>query len=777
MMEKELITNYKQALSQKYNAVCLDIDGTITKNNSSEIDDEFLPVLSNLLKGKVPVVFITGRGETGIFELKNKIVPALKEKYQINEKDLSRLYALTNDGARFFSSDVNGVFNNSEYLISDEDFKNIHRINDEISKFINNQNLSDACKIRYSKDLRTNEIINVRLIIDDKNIILRQLMLNKVNEIIENIGSPNLNVTIGSFNGNEVIQIGASKKSNAILTAENIIGIPENSMIRIGDCGDENGNDYSMLNCSQGFSVDKTSNSITSCFPILDDNGNILKGSSATNFLLKNAKILPAICLEHATEHNYLKSYSATEKFLQRNNNTKMKEYDEIVNLIFNDYDGVNSLFDSTGSIKFRMCDWELIPDGNALKEFWNKNLNNCYQYILKDEDSILLRGSQTYYYIMAHRDNDIANHEIISNWLENYDKFFLEARTAIEKTTELDDVNNKKMILGILDNARNYLLIMLNKHIKNMYNQTSTLLNLEKLDASSKEYYMYSDLIIIEKLMSEISFNTNYRVDSQEISDILNGIIKLSKICNLDFLKSSLQKDDYSKDFRVYREIDSFAENYITVKSCDQERTNENLAFCGIAYGGIELPILQKSLNENIEDVLVLQFSDYASNYKKKQSIELRFFDIEKNGGIVIDGIDRNKDCILMDDNLMTGKSIQIALNIMKDIGINVSGIDIVRYPGTNRVNHMFLKNHGAVNLSLFHEYINGLCFPCPYSYKDPHSKSDYDDSLGVFDLNRKKIVECIVKNGDYTKTSEVGVYIGANVKEEDEESKEKKI
>ena len=45
------------------------------------------------------------------------------------------------------------------------------------------------------------------------------------------------------------------------------------------------------------------------------------------------------------------------------------------------------------------------------------------------------------------------------------------------------------------------------------------------------------------------------------------------------------------------------------------------------------------------------------------------------------------------------------------------------------------------------------------------------------MFDLNRKKIVECIVKNGDYTKTSEVGVYIGANVKEEDEESKEKKI
>ncbi len=35
-----------------------------------------------------------------------------------------------------------------------------------------------------------------------------------------------------------------------------------------------------------------------------------------------------------------------------------------------------------------------------------------------------------------------------------------------------------------------------------------------------------------------------------------------------------------------------------------------------------------------------------------------------------------------------------------------------------------------------------------------------DYTDSLGVFDLNRKKIIECLIKNHDYNEKSEVGEY-----------------
>lgn len=50
MINEELINNYRRALEQKYNAVCFDIDGTLTEDNSTKIDLRVLPMLANILK-------------------------------------------------------------------------------------------------------------------------------------------------------------------------------------------------------------------------------------------------------------------------------------------------------------------------------------------------------------------------------------------------------------------------------------------------------------------------------------------------------------------------------------------------------------------------------------------------------------------------------------------------------------------------------------------------------------------------------------------------------
>ena len=68
-----------------------------------------------------------------------------------------------------------------------------------------------------------------------------------------------------------------------------------------------------------------------------------------------------------------------------------------------------------------------------------------------------------------------------------------------------------------------------------------------------------------------------------------------------------------------------------------------------------------------------------------------------------------------------------------------------------------MFMPNHGAVDYKYFFDFIEGLYFVSPYSWRDPNSNDFYEDSLGIFDLNRRKISECLVKNGDYSKNSEV--------------------
>ena len=115
--------------------------------------------------------------------------------------------------------------------------------------------------------------------------------------------------------------------------------------------------------------------------------------------------------------------------------------------------------------------------------------------------------------------------------------------------------------------------------------------------------------------------------------------------------------------------------------------------------------------------------------------------------GGIDLIGVDKQKEYILLDDNLLTGKTMQLALISMYDIGINVDKLVVVRYPGINRINQMFMPNHGAVDYRHFFEFIQGLYFSSPYSRRDPYSSDPYTDSLGVFDLNRKKISECLIK------------------------------
>jgi len=168
-----------------------------------------------------------------------------------------------------------------------------------------------------------------------------------------------------------------------------------------------------------------------------------------------------------------------------------------------------------------------------------------------------------------------------------------------------------------------------------------------------------------------------------------------------------------------------------------------------------VPLTVLQENFN-NIKDVSVLQFSSaISSNYKAKQAVELRNFSVKDYGGLDFYNVDKSKQYIVADDNLLTAKTMQLALNTMYDEDIDIKKLLIVRYPSLNRVDQMFMDRHGAVNYKFFFDLIVGLAFPSPYSNMDiPDS---YLDSLGIFDVTKQKILETLYKNHDYQKGSEV--------------------
>ena len=766
----EMKENYMQALKQKYSAVCLDVDGTLTKDHSKRIDEKMIEIIADLLSKRVSVLFITGRGETGLNDLVDDIVPILKNKYSISDKDLSRMYALLNDGARLFTttSKSQELFNKREYLASEETLKSLADFNLEITKYFDKTRLKQYCDITYSYDTQDGKIVNMRFNINTDN----EKVNNEIYSIISSIISdcnPSLTITKGIYEGKTKIQIGTTTKDYAIETAEKLIGVPANSMLRIGDCGNNNGNDYAMLDCPQGFSVKEIGGKSNCCFPIMDANFNVLTGLEATSHLLKSAKILPTICMESASEESYKKGYALIERAINIGRNKILTKYNDIFNLVFQIYNGVNDIFDKeSGSVIIPIYEWELIDDTNPLKKFLKTKNNNEFSYILRDNNNILLRGSKTYYYFLANRlneyneeteqESDFTSKDNVVDWLINYSCYFKEALTAIINSKNLNDIMSKRMILGILDNARNVLLTQINAKLNiNYENDSSVILNLEELPKTNDIKILYDCLLDIHKMMINACLNKDYNYNVNDLTEVLckTGILLEQEA--IEFSQRETEPKDYSKIFRAYREIDNFAENFITVSLVNEKNDNQVYGICGLSYGGIELPVIYKAVNDSTEDVLLLKLSKEISGYKSKHSVEIRNFDIGDYGNVIKVGFDPSKKYIIADDNLLTAKTMQLAINSFYDLGANVQGALVVRYPSTNRVNQMFLENHGAVDYNCFFDYVQGLCFPSPYSFRDEHDGDPYLDSLGIFDINRRKILECLYKNHDYNEQTEV--------------------
>ncbi len=782
MKNNEIIDNYKKSLEQKYNAVCFDIDGTLTKNNSKEIDERSIEIIADLLERRIPILLITGRGEKGLGDFVEDVHQKLINKYNVKFENLKKMYALTNDGARLFYTDDNkehSIFNHNTYITTNEELQDLKIFNEKVLNILNQQSFKKNCKITYSVDSDNMNILNTRMVFNKQNIRLINSIIDIINETLKEYRLNNLVITRGIYKDKYIIQIGTTKKEVAIERAERLIGVPRNSMIRIGDCGDIRGNDYSMLNCEQGYSVDKTSGEINSCFPIFDSKGNILKGVEATLLLIKSAKLLPTVCLERADKNDYLNRYAVIESMMVKGKNEHLKVYNEIINNNFDLVNGVSDLFDeSSGSIKIPMYEWILIDDKNPLKEVWGSFNEDKLLYSLRDDNNYLLRGSKTYYYFLANREsigsNDYTSCDNVFEWYNNNIIFFENIYNALNQNYGFISISSKKMILGVLDNIRNILLTIINHNINADYSERNILINI-----NSKEdgyiYRLYKILYCNDSLMGKMIFSK----DKINLKDIINLVDSIIDVLKLDFnkFKQNLQDKNYSKEYRAYREIDNFAENFITIKFNDEKKDIKgDFGVCGMCYGGLELPIIYKVINDKIDDVLLLKFNKKVSGYVNKQLMELRKFNINKYGGLFQVGDIKNNNIAILDDNMLTGKTIQLAINTLYDEKLNVSNIGIVRYPSVNRIDQMFMNNHAAVDYKLFFDYITGLCFPSPYSWRDQNNLDPYKDSLGVFDLNRKKIIECLVKNHDYKENSEVHEY-KRRITNEEESSKHRRF
>lgn len=262
---------------------------------------------------------------------------------------------------------------------------------------------------------------------------------------------------------------------------------------------------------------------------------------------------------------------------------------------------------------------------------------------------------------------------------------------------------------------------------------------------------------------MKRVCFNVG---DKEEIvgdtQKVIEEILPLYQGTVLDIMNRKSHKLN-KVCFRSYREIDNFIENYITVDYATQKMQlghpdlkDKDVNFIGIAYGGLELPILARNI---LSDIYPINTSVMKLDGKYKDRHQENSLEQNDNTKVSFLGNDKIAEMhnIVADDNVLTGKTLQIALNLLFTNNVDVEEIVAVRYPSLNRVEQMFLKGHGAIDTTKFFSYIKGLLFPSPYSKLKNVENNTYLDELGVFNKSRDRILRYLYKNGRYSKDSEV--------------------
>lgn len=813
--ESKSYIRYKEAMNSIYHAVCLDIDDTITYKNKTD-RQKIVETLLILTKRYVIVCFITGRGSTStlkfLHELKENI---LDFDSTIDNSYFKRWYAIINNGCFLLYSDLNNNTNflNKKLSFIDPEVKNEYmKLKTELQLGIcellsNNIKGIDQSKI-LEKSAGSIGENSLRFPFEPKyEKEITDNLLDKVKIYVRKKTNYLFGITRGVYhkNDNIVVEVSMTSKGKGIDKFEKYLGIPKNRMVRIGDQGDEFGNDYDMLNSVSGFSVKKISKESDRCWPIAESiqhsDSEILKGVDATVFILKRLMIFPSICLETPRKIFYLPRLAISE---QRNINFNFSTYSYYSNKVnyalsknCNNKEVWDYIDKETGAFFIKDYEYELLKENepdHILFKIYDSSLKRKYDTInidkqprlkfsLKNDFGIILRGPLNYYYGLSFRKenrNNIDRNFVIrlSQKRRNFLKIFL---SAIESKHRINMNNsiNRRVFLGAMDSIRDYLLIAINLLIQKVAPEKDAVYVIKKDDELIYRTYQLAKENLTFMYNCLFSENIGLRFIQSFNSFVKFDIISFAKEFekHVDKIEKKDDKFDYKKGCRVWREIDSFYENIIAMETAlsrlisEDDLTNKFPCFYGVRYGGMELPVIVNLLLDfkgfqNMNSDCEFGFISLSTGYKKNHSNMLDFSrDMHKINF-------ETKSCgnmfnVILDDNLLTGRTLQIVSNIAIKNGIVPSKLFVVRYPSLNRVEHMFLPNHGAPDTELFWKYVYGLTSPTPYTrlnasyvYSDSE-KEKYLDELGRFNKTRIHVSEVLYKNGLFGQDSEVNLKV----------------
>lgn len=756
----------RAAFRTVYRAVAFDIDGTLTAPGLSEVTPRMASIVADLLQRSVPVVLITGRGRSA-----KQAAIQIATQAQLSDAYLRRLYCIIYNGVLLLEHDRTKPIS----MLAMErqlgrKFTDVLGLRDTAIKVLDGLDPPARYQIAVKEQSIRIEFPSA----EDRDAAEKQLQ----NRLSEYMGRHQLHLTRGAFADIYCLDIGPGNKAVALTEFGRIIGVHTDAILRIGDQGNVGGNDYDLLNHPRGFSVDKFGSDPSTCHPVLDHSLNYpLVGAEAAERLLGLVLLFPPLSLApDSISNGRLRQLNGIERaaipaaraaFIRAQSglNETLAAFDCRPRWGHLNQIPISDVFDQwSGAVRFH--DWELDEldlSDSAAKLFGLDHLIETSgvphgQLCMYSDTGVLLRGPD-YYYGWAHRS---TTPEL---YIGSMRSFLASAANAVSDTGHAaPSFSHYKLTLGILDYSRNYLLCLSNLCFLAEGNRTDT------------DYWLTSDLIsrfLLPHTRLHLEAVRGGRGGWRAFHEALAAHLceQHDWLGTLDIEPLFTERIDICARAIRTRECDHFLENVIAVTLGLQKHLryspfaeDRRLRVVGLAYGGIELPIIAAALGPELDadiepGIMRVSLYDNAQTGALVRSASPGYVDElldlvppvclagPRSGQTLAD-----RPALIADDNCTTALTLQWARDILITLGTNVRGAIVVRYPRTNRAVHMKMENHGMPDPEILLGFVRGLVSPSPYSRlltPGPDKESVYRDQSNIFDKSKERLMRYLRKNG----------------------------
>jgi hypothetical protein len=282
---------------------------------------------------------------------------------------------------------------------------------------------------------------------------------------------------------------------------------------------------------------------------------------------------------------------------------------------------------------------------------------------------------------------------------------------------------------LALLDNLKNYLLLVLNA-----YHALAPTVDHRRLSRKA-----YGDFMVciggVEDLFWS-DFGSDARTTGGDFPICTDRELALVDMVGrmLEGLASSAT--GAQGIFRNIRECDNLAKLAVFGNRMAEQSFPDGTLFIGIAYGGIELPFVlnafRRMAGKRAFRTAVAKISFYSSADHPEPTLPELFgyaYSNEYFSGV--------RSVAIFDDSVTTGRTLERLIGLLPD-NVQEAYFSAVSFTNSNRYHHLARIAHGGLNPFVAEQSV----FLFRSSYTQSFSRRTYTDRRGVFDKDKNRIL-----------------------------------